>query len=72
MADSGSFRVGKGRIAIDAPSHVAGTREGNACGNLGQDPGYHGDGKWTARRSTSVNPENRQPIDPRMPVLPPA
>ncbi len=56
----------------DAPSHVDGIREGNSVGHLREDPGYQGDGKWSARRSTSINPNNRQPIDPRMPVLPPA
>ena len=28
--------------------------------------------KATARRSTGINPEARDPIDPRMPNLPPA
>jgi hypothetical protein len=46
-----------------APSHTRGVKQGNA----------HGDGvAATARRSTSVNPRAHEPIDPRMPKLPPA
>ncbi len=72
MPSFGSIRVGRALVSIDDPSHVDGIREGNGSGHLQQDPGYQGNGKWTARRSTSINPHNRQPIDPRMPVLPPA
>ena len=68
----GNIRVGRPLVMPDTPSHVEGISEGNSVGHLRDDPGYAGDGKWSSRRSTSINPGNRQPIDPRMPVLPPA
>ena len=63
----------------DAPSHTTGVKEGNARGNFGKEKGIvsapGGDlpegAKATAGRSTGINPEARDPIDPRMPNLPP-
>lgn len=51
----------------DAPSHTPGTAKGEeqAQGKT-KEPGR------TARDSTSINPDERGPIDPRMPNMPPA
>jgi hypothetical protein len=35
-------------------------------------PGHNADGTVTAARSTGINPKAHEPIDPRMPNLPPA
>ena len=76
---SAKGRVGKPETKPDAPSHTAGVKQGNARGNLEREKGIvsapAGDlregAKATARRSTGINPEARDPIDPRMPNLPP-
>lgn len=67
-------KVGKPDVSPSRPSHTKGVHRGNAPGNLSasdgiQDHGDHATG--TARRSTSLNPESRNPIDPRMPNLSP-
>ncbi|HVB65947.1 MAG TPA: hypothetical protein VNE17_14550 [Nitrolancea sp.] len=67
-----NIRVGDARVRPDLPSHQGGILGGNNRGGKREDPGYLGNNKWSARRSTSINPENRQPIDPRSPSLPPA
>jgi hypothetical protein len=75
-----NVRLGKPETTPTAPAHVAGVKQGNARGNsrdekgLRDAPGGDGDrGAYaTARRSTGINPEARDPIDPRMPNLPPA
>ena len=59
-------------VKPDAPSHVPGIREGNAPGSWERMPGHLADGGVSARRSTGVNPRGAEPIDPRMPNLPPA
>jgi hypothetical protein len=51
---------------------VPGVKQGNSKGNYQRQPGHHPDGTSDARRSTGVNPERRDPIDPRMPNLSPA
>lgn len=68
----GNIKVGEPKIEPDASAHANGINQGNAAGNLEKDPGYLGDHHWSARRSTSINSSARQPIDPHMPVLPPA
>ena len=51
----------------DAPSHTPGTAKGE---ELAKDkPEELG---FMARDSTSINPDKRGPIDPRMPNMPPA
>ncbi len=65
------IRTGRPDVRQDAPSHVAGIREGNEPGALARMPGHFPDGRVTARRSTGVNPKQEDPIDPRMPNLPP-
>jgi hypothetical protein len=70
-----NVRVGKPQARQAASSHQRGVKEGNARGNLEREPGLHAnsDGAHaTARRSTSINPESHDPIDPRMPNLPPS
>lgn len=56
------------------PSHTPGTPKGEErVIRHGREPG-RGDKRAhrTARDSTSVNPEGREPIDARMPEMPPA
>ena len=67
-----NLRVGKPDVAPDAPSHTPGIKMGNARGNYEKQPGHRPDGRVTAERSTGINPRNEDPIDPRMPNLPPA
>lgn len=55
----------------DKPSHTPGTRKGEAQQRKSAEPGREHSAA-TARNSTSINPEKRNPIDPRMPYLPPA
>ena len=78
MAD---IRVGKPDTTPDAPSHTPGVRQGNEGGGIENDPGLYETGetgagrptaKSTARKSTGINPEARNPIDPNSPNLPPA
>ena len=79
MAD---IKVGKADVKMDAPSHVRGVRQGNESGGIeNNDPGFFSTGergagrpsaKSTARRSTGINPEARNPIDPNSPNLSPA
>jgi hypothetical protein len=72
-----NVRVGKPQTKPSAPSHTAGVKRGNARGNSDKEPGIKTardrlSARATARRSTSINPEARNPIDPRMPNLSPA
>jgi hypothetical protein len=72
----GNVRVGKRDVSPSAPSHLAGVRKGNRRKMLARSPGIKFVGplraEATARRSTGVNPDARNPIDPRMPFLTPA
>lgn len=59
----------------DAPSHTPGTPKGEEqIKNLGKEPGRDNPkvAMRTIRDSTSINPENQAPIDPKMPHFPPA
>ncbi len=67
-----NLKVGKPDVAPDAPSHVPGIKMGNTRGNYSKQAGHLPDGRVTARRSTGINPGGAEPIDPRMPNLPPA
>jgi hypothetical protein len=78
MAD---IRVGKPDTTPDAPAHTPGVSQGNEGGGIENDPGLYETGetgagrptaKSTARKSTGINPEARNPIDPNSPNLPPA
>jgi hypothetical protein len=67
-----NLKVGPPDVAPDAPSHVPGIKQGNSRGNYSKQKGHKPDGRVTARRSTGINADNEDPIDPRMPNLPPA
>lgn len=57
------------------PVHVKGTGKGEeAVKDKGREPGRGQGGRnyRTARDSTSINPEDRDPILPSMPNIPPA
>jgi hypothetical protein len=52
-------------------SHTEGTSRGEeVVQRKGREPGRE-TGRRTARDSTSINPQARDPIDPRMPYMPP-
>lgn len=67
--------TGKQDVRLTAPSHVRGVRQGNVpdrnrrreLAQLGGGQGLRARG----RRSTGINPEDREPIDPEMPTLTP-
>jgi hypothetical protein len=64
--------LGRKEVTPDLPSHVRGINQGNAKGNYDKMAGHKPDGTSTAARSTGVNPELEEPIDPSMPNLSPA
>jgi hypothetical protein len=66
-----TLRVGRPDVSPSAPSHVAGIREGNQPGSYERMPGHLPDGRSTSRRSTGIDPDSKNPIDPRMPNLSP-
>lgn len=66
------LKTGRPDIDQDAPAHVKGVKEGNSVGNYEKMKGHEPDGRSTARRSTGINPDLHDPIDPRMPNLSPA
>ena len=77
----GDIRVGKPDTTPDAPAHTPGVNQGNEPGGTDADPGleYTGEAgaerstaRSYARKSTSINAEKRNPIDPSMPNLPPS
>jgi hypothetical protein len=65
------IRVGKPDVKPDLPSHTPGIMSGNSEGNYEKQAGHLPDGRSTAERSTGVNPDARNPIDPRMPNISP-
>lgn len=66
------LKLGKRAKQTDAPTHVKGVKQGNSTGNYDKQAGHHSDGRSSAARSTGINSSAREPIDPRMPNLPPA
>lgn len=64
-------RTGPGP-APDVGAHTPGVHQGNATGNYERQRGHLPDGRATAARSTGIDAGRRDPIDPRMPNLPPA
>ncbi|MBK8901650.1 MAG: hypothetical protein IPM53_10740 [Anaerolineaceae bacterium] len=68
-----NVRVGDADVKPDTPAHTSGVKEGN---NPEKDqPGIHKSGlqaTGTARRSTGINAEKRNPISDDMPNLSPA
>jgi hypothetical protein len=65
------MKLGRPDVRQDAPAHTPGIREGNEPGSYEREPGHTAEGGSTARRSTGIDPKSREPIDPRMPNLPP-
>jgi hypothetical protein len=63
--------VGKKDVNTQKLGHVKGIKQGNSVGNYEKQSGHLPNGRRTAESSTGVNPEARNPIDPRMPNLPP-
>lgn len=57
-----------------SPNHVPGTARGEEMALKHREPGRMNRGKYyrTSRDSTGINPEQKAPIDPSMPHLPPA
>ena len=68
---SDNLRIGKPMVEPDRPTHVAGVHEGNAVGNYQKMKGHLPDGRSTAARSTGINPDAHDPINPTMPNLSP-
>lgn len=72
-----NVRVGKPDTTSDKPAHTRGSKEGNAPGSFEATPGLYSDpadptlGKGTAQRSTGVNADGCNPIDPSSPNLSP-
>ena len=67
--------MAKQDVSYDAPSHTPGTKRGEEmAGKKGREAGRDNPLKAmrTGRDSTSINAEDMEPIDPRMPFLPPA
>jgi hypothetical protein len=60
-------------VRPDLPAHTPGTPKGEErVRREGREPGRQDTRRGrTARDSTSINPHARDPIDPRMPNLPP-
>jgi hypothetical protein len=67
-----NLKMGHRDVRPDLPSHVPGVKAGNSTGNYERQPGHRPDGTADARRSTGISPPRRDPIDLRMPNLPPA
>jgi hypothetical protein len=67
----GGIEVGKRKVKTNDARHVKGIKQGNSTGNYERQGGHLPDGRATAERSTGVNADARNPIDPRMPNLPP-
>jgi hypothetical protein len=73
MPTSYNLTVGTPDTTPDAPAHTPGVRQGNSPPT--PDPGFKKTGrglKGTARRSTGISPESRDPITPDAPNLSPA
>jgi hypothetical protein len=75
-----NVRVGLAQGEQSASAHVPGVKQGNAPArgkrsHLEREAGIHSDpnggARATARRSTGINAKAHDPIDPRMPNLPP-
>jgi hypothetical protein len=62
------------QVRPDLPSHTPGTHRGeDRVRKEGREPGRRNSkGSRNARDSTSINPAARDPIDRRMPNMPPA
>jgi hypothetical protein len=75
-----NIRVGEPDTKPDISAHTKGIRQGNEFGGVDNEPGIFPEGEQganrpsataTARKSTGINAEKRNPIDPNSPNLPP-
>ena len=66
------IKVGKPDIDTAKLGHTPGVKQGNSKGNYEKQAGHRPDGRRSASASTGVCAGQREPIDPRMPNLPPA
>ena len=64
------IRTGKPDASQKTPGHTRGINQGNE-GPYEKQRGHLPDGRSTAERSTGVNPQHHEPIDPSMPNLSP-
>jgi hypothetical protein len=74
LVQTGDENMAKQDVSRDAPAHTPGTSKGEEMTrNKGKEPGRDKPqvALRTARDSTSIKAENREPIDPRMPHFPP-
>lgn len=67
-----NLRVGKADVSPDLPSHTRGVGQGNEPGSYESMDGHNDDDTSTSRRSTGIDAERRNPIEPGMPNLSPA
>jgi hypothetical protein len=65
------LKLGPFQHLMERPTRTPGTKQGNSRGNYERQAGHLPDGRATAERSTGINASARQPIDPRMPNIPP-
>jgi len=65
------INLGDADVANDAPAHTPGVNQGNSVGNFTSQVGFNPDGTRTAASATGIDPGHHEPIDPRMPNLPP-
>jgi hypothetical protein len=66
-----NIRIGKADVSPDITAHTPGVTYGNARGNYEKQDGHRPDGRSSAKRSTGVNSDAMEPIDPSMPNLSP-
>jgi hypothetical protein len=72
MAKVRNIRIGREDVSPSAAAHTPGVRRGHSKSAYASESGHLADGRSTARRSTGINPDLHDPIDPRMPNLSPA
>jgi hypothetical protein len=65
------IRTGDPDIDTKSLGHTPGISDGHKPGAYASQDGHLPDGRSTAARSTGVNPEGMEPIDPSMPNLSP-
>jgi hypothetical protein len=66
------LKIQIGGSKTERSAHTPGIRQGNSPGGYDSMSGHLPDGRSTAARSTGINPDMEDPIDPRMPNLSPA
>jgi hypothetical protein len=74
MTRVNNIEIGKPDTSITKPSHVRGVRRGNQPGGLRKQAGVRRLGRGArgdSARSTGINADKRNPVDPRSPNLSP-